>query len=388
MNTTPPPLPPPVGLGRIAKIATGIVIIGLAIGFVPRWFAHRALAAEEKADALPIVSVISPSVSQPDLSTPLPAEVRPFVQAPIYARASGYLKNWYADIGDVVTNGQLLAEIETPELDQQISQAQADLDQAQAAQALSKITADRWVELLKTASVSDQETAEKTADLALKNAAAESAGANLQRLKQLKIFDRVTAPFDGTITLRNTDVGQLITAQSGPPLFNLAQVNPLRVYVQAPQPLIHAIQAGQTAELSFMELPGRIFEAKVTRTAGAVDTISRTLQVELQVDNSHGEILAGSYAQVRFREMTNATPPLIIADTALIFRAQGLQLAVLGADNKVALRSVVLGRDSGNTVEVLSGLNADDRVINNPPDSIAEGDQVSIAAPSTNNPAQ
>jgi membrane fusion protein (multidrug efflux system) len=388
MNSTPPSTPPPAGLGRIAKIATCIVIIGLAIGFVPRWFAHRALAAEEKADALPVVSVISPTVSQPDLSTPLPAEVRPFVQAPIFARASGYLKNWYADIGDVVTNGQLLAEIETPELDQQISQAQADLDQAQAAQALSKITADRWVELLKTASVSDQETAEKTADLALKNAAAESAGANLQRLKQLKVFDRVTASFDGTITLRNTDVGQLITAQSGPPLFNLAQVNPLRVYVQAPQPLIHSIHAGQTAELTFMELPGRIFDAKVTRTAGAVDTISRTLQVELQVDNSHGEILAGSYAQVRFREMTNVEPPLVIADTALIFRAQGLQLAVVGADNKVALHSVVLGRDSGNTVEVLSGLNADDRVINNPPDSIADGDQVSIAAPSTNNPAQ
>jgi membrane fusion protein, multidrug efflux system len=388
MNSTPPSTPPPIGLGRIAKIATGIVIIGLAIGFVPRWFAHRALAAEEKADALPVVSVISPTVSQPDLSTPLPAEVRPFVQAPIFARASGYLKNWYADIGDVVTNGQLLAEIETPELDQQISQAQADLDQAQAAQALSKITADRWVELLKTASVSDQETAEKTADLALKNAAAESAGANLQRLKQLKVFDRVTASFDGTITLRNTDVGQLITAQSGPPLFNLAQINPLRVYVQAPQPLIHSIHAGQTAELTFMELPGRIFDAKVTRTAGAVDTISRTLQVELQVDNSHGEILAGSYAQVRFREMTNVEPPLVIADTALIFRAQGLQLAVVDADNKVTLHSVVLGRDSGNTVEVLSGLNADDRVINNPPDSIADGDQVSIAAPSTNNPAQ
>jgi RND family efflux transporter MFP subunit len=388
MNTTPPTPPPLVGLGRIAKITAILVVIGLAIGIVPRWFAHRALAAEDKADALPVVSVISPSVSQPDLSTPLPAEVRPFVQAPIYARASGYLKNWYVDIGDLVTNGQLLAEIETPELDQQISQAQADLDQAQAALALSKITADRWVELLKTASVSDQETAEKTADLALKNAAAESAGANLQRLKQLKIFDRVTAPFDGTITLRNTDVGQLITAQSGPPLFNLAQVNPLRVYVQAPQPLIHAIQPGQKAELSFQELPGRTFEAKVIRTAGAVDAVSRTLQVELQVDNSRGEILAGSYAQVRFRETTSAKPPLVIADTALIFRAQGLQLAILGADDKVALRSVSLGRDSGDTVEVLSGLTADDRIINNPPDSIADGDQVSIAEPSTNNPAQ
>jgi len=389
MNSTPSTPPPSVGLGRIAKAATLFVIIGLVIGFVPRWYAHRALAAQETADALPIVSVISPGVSQPDLSTPLPAEVQPFVQAPIYARASGYLKNWYVDIGDAVTNGQLLAEIETPELDQQILQAHADLDQAKAAEALAKITADRWAELVKSASVSDQETAEKTADYALKQAAVESAQANLDRLNQLKEFDRVTAPFPGTITLRNTDIGKLITAQSGTALFNLAQVNPLRVYVQVPQPLIHAVQAGQIAELTFQEMPGRTFEAKVTRTAGSVDAVSRTLQVELQVDNSNGDILPGSYAQVRFREIAGTQPVAVIADTALIFRAQGMQIALVDSNNKVTLRSVRLGRDYGNTVEVLSGLNADDRVINNPPDSIAEGDQVQVATPdSTNSAAQ
>ncbi len=334
-----------------------------------------------------MVSVISPAPGTADLSTPLPAEVQPFIQATVHARASGYLKNWYVDIGDTVTNGQLLAEIETPELDQQIAQARADLDQSKAAEALSKITADRWVELLKTASVSDQETAEKTSDLALKQAAVESAQANLDRLKQLKDFDRVTAPFDGTITLRNTDIGQLITAGSGPALFQLAQVNPLRVYVQVPQPLIHAIAPGQTAELSFQEMPGRIFAAKVTRTAGAVDPTSRTLQVELQVDNARGDILAGSYAQVRFRESADAKPLLVLADTALIFRAQGLQVAVVGSDNKVSLRSVKLGRDYGNTVEVLSGVNLGDQVINNPPDSIADGDEVTVAAPATNNAA-
>ncbi len=295
------------GLGRIAKFTAALIIVGLAIGLIPRWFAHRALASEEKAEDRPVVSVISPVAGQPDLSTPLPAEVQPFIQAVVYARASGYLKNWYVDIGDTVTNGQLLAEIETPELAQQIAQAQADLDQAQAALALSKITADRWVELLKTASVSDQETAEKTGDYALKQAAVESAAANLQRLKQLKDFDRVTAPFDGTITLRNTDIGQLITAGSGSALFRLAQVNPLRVYVQVPQPLIHVIAPGQTAELTFQELQGRTFVAKVTRTAGAVDPASRTLQVELQVDNSKGEILAGSFAQVRLRETADAS---------------------------------------------------------------------------------
>jgi membrane fusion protein, multidrug efflux system len=381
------PAPPPVRLSRIAQIIVALVLIGLAIGLVPRWYARRALAAEDKADSIPTVSVITPTVSKPDFGTPLPAEVQPFIQASIHARASGYLKNWYVDIGDTVTNGQLLAEIETPELDQQILQAQADLDQAKAALNLSQITADRWVELLKTASVSEQETAEKTSDLALKKAAVEAADANLQRLKQLKIFDSVTAPFDGTVTLRNTDIGQLITANSGPALFQMAQVNPLRVYVQVPQPLIHAISPGQTAQVTFQELPGKVFNAKVSRTAGAVDPASRTLQVELLADNSHGEILSGSYAQVRFGEIPSTTPVLVISDNALIFRAQGMQLAVLGPDNRVQLRSVTLGRDFGNTVEVLSGLNADDRVVNNPPDSIADGDQVQVAQPDETNTA-
>jgi RND family efflux transporter MFP subunit len=372
--------PPPVRLKRILEVVIVLFVIGLLAGFVPRWLSRRKLAAEEKADSVPSVSIISPAVSKPDFSTPLPAEVQPFVQASIHARASGYLKQWYADIGDVVTNGQLLAEIETPELDQQILQAQAELDQANAALDLSKVTADRWVELLKTASVSEQETAEKTSDLALKKAAVEAANANLQRLQQLKIFDRVTAPFDGTVTLRNTDIGQLIAANSGPELFRIAQVNPLRVYVQVPQPLIHAITPGQTAQLTFQELPGRTFDAKVTRTAGAVDPVSRTLQVELQADNSHGEILSGSYAQVRFGEIPSTVPVLVLSDNALIFRAQGMQIAVVGSDNKVQLHSVKLGRDFGNTVEVLSGLNADDRVIVNPPDSVADGETVEIAA--------
>jgi RND family efflux transporter MFP subunit len=283
----------------------------------------------------------------------------------------------------------LLAEIETPELDQQILQARANLDQAKAALSLSKITADRWVELLKTASVSEQETAEKTSDLALKKAAVEAADASLQRLNQLKIFDRITAPFDGTVTLRNTDIGQLINANTGPELFRLAQVNPLRVYVQVPQPLIHAIMPGQTAQLTFQELPGQIFEAKVTRTAGAVDPTSRTLQVQLEADNAHGEILSGSYAQVRFAEIPSTVPVLVLSDNALIFRAQGMQIAVVDSDNRVKLHSVTLGRDFGNTVEVLSGLNADDRVVNNPPDSIADGEQVQIAqSDDTNSPAK
>jgi RND family efflux transporter MFP subunit len=373
-------------LRRIAEIVIVLVVIGLIIGLVPRWLARHKLLAERRTDSVWTVNVISPTPSKPDLGTPLPAEVQAFVQASIHARASGYLKNWFVDIGDHVTNGQALAEIDTPELDQQLAQAKAELDQAKAALDLAKITADRWTELLKTASVSEQETAEKQADQVLKQANVEAARANVQRLEDLKNFDRVTAPFDGTITARNTDIGQLIAAGSGPELFRMAQTDPLRVYVRVPQPFVHALASGQKAQLTFSELPGRIFEAEVTRTAGAVDPTSRTLQVELQIPNPRGEILAGSYAQVRFNEA--AVPNgLTLSDNALIFRSQGMQVAVVGADNKVNLRSVTLGRDFGNTVEVLDGLQAGDRVINNPPDSIADGMTVQVAPSAETNSA-
>jgi len=381
-----PPATPPIRLKRILEVVIVLFVIGLLVGLVPRWLQRRHLQAETRADAVITVDVISPVASKSDFGTPLPAEVQAFVQASIHARASGYLKNWLVDIGEVVTNGQLLAEIDTPELDQQLAQAKAELDQANANLALAKTTADRWTNLLTTASVSEQETAEKIADYALKQANVEAARANVQRLEDLKQFDRVTASFDGTVTLRNTDIGQLISADSGPELFRLAQINPLRVYVRVPQPLTHAITPGQKAELTFQELPGRTFEATVTRTAGAVDPSSRTLQVELQVANPRGEILAGSYAQVRFTEATDAHG-LTISDNALIFRAQGMQVAVVGGDNKVQLHSIKLGRDSGNTVEVLSGLNADDRLIVNPPDSIADGMAVRIASTAETNSA-
>jgi RND family efflux transporter MFP subunit len=367
-------------LTRIAQIVVALVLIGLLIGFVPRWIARHRLRAETRADSVVTVDVVSPTVSKPDLGTPLPAEVVAFVQASIHARASGYLKNWFVDIGESVTNGQVLAEIETPELDEQLAQARAELDQANAALALAKITAVRWTELLKTASVSEQETAEKSADYVLKQANVAAASANVQRLEDLKGFDHVTAPFAGTITVRNTDIGQLIAAESGPELFREAQTDPLRVYVRVPQPLVHAIHPGQNAELTFQELPGRVFEAEVTRTAGAVDPVSRTLQVELQVANPRGEILAGSYAQARFNQADDGHV-LTLTDNALVFRAQGMQVAVVGTDNKAQLRSIRLGRDFGNTVEVLSGVEATDHVIVNPPDSIADGMAVRVAKP-------
>lgn len=388
MNSNPSsPAPPPVRLSKIARVVIILVVIGLIIGLVPRWIARHKLNAETRTDSVPTVAVTSPKPAAPDLGTPLPADVRPFMDAAIHARASGYLKSWLVDIGESVTNGQLLAEIETPELDQQLAQAKAQLEQAKASLALAKTTADRWEELLKSASVSEQETAEKTADLALQKANVAAAEANVERLANLKSFDYVTAPFAGTITARNTDIGRLITADSGNELFHLAQTDPLRVYVRVPQTYIRAIAPGQTAELTFQELPGKIFIATVMRTAGAVDATSRTLLVELQTPNPHGEIFAGSFAQARFTHVADGHV-LTLSDNALVFRAEGMQVAVVGNDNKVSMRPVKLGRDSGNFVEILSGLTTNDRVILNPPDSIADGMVVNVAAPEETKPAK
>lgn len=377
------PAPPPVRLRRVAEIAAILVIIGLIAGLVPRWMARSRLLAQARTDSNLLVSVISAVPEKSDLGTPLPANVEAFIQASIHARASGYLKDWFVDIGDHVTNGQVLAEIDTPELDEQLAQAKAQLDQTKASLNLAKITADRWNTLLKTASVSEQDAAEKQSDYVLQQANVEAARANLQRLEDLKGFDRVTAPFAGVITARNTDIGQLITAGSGPELFGMAQTDPLRVYVQVPQQYVHDIVTGQKAQLTFLEIPGRTFEATVTQTSGAVDPTTRTLQVELQVPNPKGEIFAGSYAQVRFSESADPAA-LTISDNAIIFRAEGTQVAVVGPDNKVQLRKVKVGRDFGDVIEVLDGLTATDRVVDNPPDSIANGMSVEVARPDTN----
>jgi RND family efflux transporter MFP subunit len=369
-------------LRRIAQVVAVLIIIGLFVGLLPRLASHRKLLAQAKADANPIVSVVSAVPEKSDFGTPLPANVQAFIQASIHARASGYLKNWFVDIGDHVTNGQVLAEIDTPELDEQIAQAKAQVDQAQASLDLAKITSDRWVSLLKTASVSEQDAAEKKSDYILQQANVEAARANLVRLQDLKGFDRVTAPFDGVITARNTDIGALITAGSGPDLFNMAQTDPLRVYVQVPQQYVHDVIVGQKAKLIFAELPGRTFEATVSQTSGAVDPTTRTLQVELRVPNPKGDLFAGSYAQVRFNEAA-ATNGLTIDDNAIIFQAAGTQVAVVGDDNKVKLRDVKVGRDFGDEIEVLGGLTTSDRVINNPPDSIADGMTVDVVQPGT-----
>jgi RND family efflux transporter MFP subunit len=379
--TTPQPAsPPPAKLSRAALVAVVVIVIAVVIGLVPRLRQHTALAAETRDLSVPTVTVVSPAPGKAATGLPLPAEIKPWIEAPIYARASGYLKRWLVDLGSRVEPGQLLAEIETPELDQQLEKSRHDLAYAEAALALTKITAARYADLVKSASVSEQENAEKQADLALKTASVAGARAEVRRLEQLQSFGRVTAPFAGTITLRNVDVGDLIAATGGKELFRLAQTDKLRVFVRVPQSLSPSIVPGQTAELLIAERPDRVFTAQVVRTAGAISADSRTLLTELEVDNTRGEILAGSFAQVRLTGAPLAKI-LTVPGNALLFRAEGPQVGVVQPDNKVALRSVKLGRDFGSTVEILSGVAVTDRVILNPSDSLANGATVRVAEP-------
>ncbi|MGC8763006.1 MAG: efflux RND transporter periplasmic adaptor subunit [Acidobacteriota bacterium] len=372
----------PLRFKRLGFAVLVLLAAALLAAFVPRWLHAKALAKETAELAVPTVQVAHPEPGKPQSGTPVPADVEAWSEAPIYARATGYLKRWAVDIGAQVKAGQALAEIETPELDQELDQARHQLAQAQAALSLAKITEERYAGLVKSASVSEQENAEKQADLALKAAQEKAALANVRRLEQLKGFALVTAPFAGTVTQRNVDVGDLVAAGGGKPLFRLAQTGRLRVYADVPQNMAAAIAAGQRAEVLFPERPNETYEARVLSTAGALDPSSRTLRVELELDNAGGCLLAGSYAQVRFTGVGASKPPLTLPGNTLIFRAEGPQVAVVEADGKVDLRSIKLGRDFGQTIEVLSGVAASDRVILNPADSLVSGVTVRVAVPS------
>jgi RND family efflux transporter MFP subunit len=365
-------------LRNAAIVAAVLIVIGAVVGLVPRSLHRTALRAETRELAIRTVSVVSPAPGKNAAGLTLPAEAKALVEAPIYARTSGYLKRYLVDIGSQVKAGDLLAEIDTPELNQELAQSRAQLAQAEAALALAKTTDSRWADLLKSSSVSEQEAAEKKADLELKSATVEAARANVRRLEELQSFERVTAPFAGTITARGTDVGQLVASGGGSELFRLAQTGTLRVFVRVPQTAAQGVAPGQTAELTIPELPGRVFPAKVVRTSGAVSADSRTLLTELEVDNSRGEILAGTYVQVRLTEAKLA-PTLTLPSNTLLFRSEGPQVGVVGADGKVELRRIALGRDFGPTIEVLEGVGTTDRVILNPPDSLVGGTTVHVA---------
>jgi RND family efflux transporter MFP subunit len=363
-------------LGLIGVVALLVVLAAALAGYLPRARHRTALKIENQELAIPTVTVAHPAPAKSPASIPITAEIRPYVEAPLYARANGYLKRWLVDLGAEVKAGQLLAEIDTPELNQELAQAKAQLLQAEAALELAKTTAARWADLLKSSSVSAQEAAEKQADLALKTATVEAARANVGRLEDLQSFARVTAPFAGTITARRADTGELI--QSNKELFRLAQTQTLRVYAHVPQSLARGVAVGQKAEITIPELPRRVFEAKVVRTSGAITAESRTLLTELELPNPKGEVLAGSFAQVRFPE-AQEHPTLTVPGNAVIFRSEGTQLALVH-DGQVELRNVTLGRDHGHVVEILSGVDAADSVILNPADSLVTGMKVRVAA--------
>jgi multidrug efflux system membrane fusion protein len=370
---------------NIRRYSLLLLVTALALaawGEISRVMARDALRKEAARDAVPTVVTITANRTSLGEDLVLPGTVRAFVEAPIYARTSGYLKTWYTDIGTPVKKGQLLAEIETPEVDQQYAQAQADLETARANESLSNSTNKRWQGLLSTESVSQQDADEKAGDAAAKKAALASAAANVARLRDLESFKRVVAPFDGVVTVRNTDIGALINAgqSSGSELFRVADTHKLRIYVQVPETYAAAAQPGLEADLRFAEQANKKYVAQTVRTSNALDPTLRTLQVELQLDNTSHEVFPGAYAEVHFKLAGNAESLRLPASTVL-FRAAGLQVATVDGTGHIKLKSIVQGRDFGSTIEVLSGIEADDRVVVNPPDSITDGVPVRVAAP-------
>ena len=348
---------------KVHRYGLILLIIALCLalwGEVSRILARSALAKETAEAAIPTVLTTTPNRTTLGEELVLPGTVQAFMEAPIYARTSGYLKEWRTDIGTQVTKGQLLAEIDAPEVDQQLSQAQADLATARANESLSNSTNLRWKGLLATESVSKQDADEKAGDAAAKKAAADSAAANVSRLRELESFKRVVAPFAGVITARNTDIGALINAgqSAGTELFRIADTHKLRIYVQVPETYAAVTRPGLEAELRFAEQPQKAFTAKTVRTSNALDPNLRTLQVELELDNANHEVFPGAYAEVHFKLPASAETLRLPANTVL-FRAAGLQVATVDGQRRVKLKSIVQGRDFGNTIEVLSGLEAE-----------------------------
>ena len=358
-----------------------VVIAALVIsGMWSRVKARTALNAETAQAAITAVSVVSPKQTVPSDEIILPGNVQPFINSPIYSRTNGYLKKWYFDIGTHVKKGQLLAVIETPEVDQQLQQARSNLLTAQANLELASITKNRYQGLLKTNAVAQQDVDNAVGTYNANKSVVEADKAAVEQYSALASFEKIYAPFDGVITARNTDIGDLINSGSGTgvktDLFHIAQPGMLRVYVNVPEEYSQGIKTGMTADLSLAEFPGRKFQGKLVRTAEAINVTTRSLLVEIDVDNPSGTLLTGSYAEVHLAIPTQASTFLLPVNT-LIFRSQGLHVAIV-KEGKVALTAVTPGHDFGNEIEIVSGLKADDQVIVNPPDSIVAGQAVQI----------
>ncbi|NGY04143.1 efflux RND transporter periplasmic adaptor subunit [Solimonas terrae] len=383
MSPTKPPAttarPVPRSL-RTSGIVIAVVLVAIvAIGLTQRARSSSQLRDWTDANALPVVATVQPQALGESDALQLPGRLEAYASAPIYARTSGYLKDWKVDIGAHVKAGQLLAEIETPDVDQQLAQARADFAKAKADADLARSTATRWQAMLGSDAVSKQEVDEKVGDAAAKQAAEAAARANVDRLAATQGFQRIVAPFDGVVTSRSTDVGALISAGggSGPELFTVADTHKLRVYVQVPQSYIASIRIGQTATMTVPEYPGREFSAKIESTAQAISAASGGTLVQLAVDNTDGDLLPGGYADVSLALPGDAKGASVPA-SCLIFDGSGMHVALLGADNKVKMTPVDITRDLGKTVEV-AGLQSSNRIIDSPPDSLRDGDAVRLA---------
>lgn len=362
------------------------LIVGL-YNILQRRSERGVLAQQTERLSVPHVAVIHATPVESDPELILPGNIQSYVESPIYARTNGYLKKWYKDIGSHVKEGDLLADIDTPEVDEQLSQARADLATAQANVKLAGVTAERYEGLLKSDAVSKQEVDNFNGDYIAKQAMVLSAQANVKRLEDLESFKHVYAPFSGVITQRNVDIGTLINAGNGGnarEMFDLAQTDPLRVYVSVPQSYVPSIRIGLKGCLQLTEFPDRKFCGQVVRTADAVDPNSRTLLTEVDVPNPTGTLLQGEYAEVHFDVQMSGTR-LSLPINALLFRPEGTMAAVVGADNRLTLKKLTIGRDFGNSVEVLQGVDQRDSVVINPPDSLENGQQVTVSQ--NNDPA-
>ena len=370
---------PVVGGVLLLLVATGLAFWGIST----RAKALAVVARETRELAVPTVSVVRPDKGAPQQEIVLPGTMQAFTDAPIYARTNGYLRKWYADIGTRVRAGQVLADIDTPEIDRQLEQIRADLATAEANLRLAQTTADRYRDLIKSNSVAQQDLDNANGNLEAKQTAVASSRANVNRLEQLHAFGRITSPFDGVVTARNTDVGALIDSGSNAKeLFHVASVRRLRVFVNVPELYSRAAHPGMQADLTLAEFPGRRFAATLARTAESIDLASRSLLTEFDVDNPKGELLPGSYVQVHLKLPTETSTFKLPVNT-LIFRTEGLQVATIIGGTRVALTPVTLGRDFGTSVEVITGLAGNEQVIVNPPDSIQTGQTVRVAAAQT-----
>jgi RND family efflux transporter MFP subunit len=367
------------GFLKVIALVVVICAVGFAVlGITSRTAATKLLQDQSDATSLAIVTVVSPERAPAKVPLQLPGETRAYTQAPIFAQTNGYLKKWYFDIGSKVKNGEVLAELDTPEVDQQLNQSRANLKQAQAAFDLSRATYDRNKDLFQRHVIAQQDYDNANGDFQVKQATVTADEADVKRLEALENFKLIRAPFDGILTNRTTDVGALVNSGSGNALFTMAQTSPLRIYVTVPEGFSHAVREGTQADLSFNEFPNRHFPATVVRTAGAIDPTTRTLLTELQVPNESGELFPGAYAQVRLQTESIDRAWLVPANV-LLFREEGAAVGIVHPDGKVEIRPIKIGRDLGSKLEVVDGLAENDRVVVNPSDSLANGMVVQLA---------